>query len=211
MYRPVLAAALSGASIGQLSYWRRNPPVLEPEYRTSNKVLYSYRDVVALRSLAYLRQRNELSLQKIRVSIRNLRDLGKTEHLSEYRLVKSGNTVIVVDGDEAIDLLRKPGNSVLAELVHVFDAFEGRVGHVLPFQRPLPGVAVDPEIRGGFPVVEGTRVGYDQIAGLMSDNVPAERIADFFPSVNAEAARAAQKFADYVCRFESSAADRAAG
>lgn len=202
MYRPVLAAALSGASTGQLSYWRRNPPVLEPEYRTSNKVLYSYRDVVALRSLAYLRGRNQLSLQKIRVSIRNLRDLGKTEHLSQYKLVKSGNTVIVVDGDEAIDLLRQPGHTVIAELVDVFDEFEGRVGHVLPLQRPLPGVAVNPEVLGGFPAIEGTRVGYDQVAGLMADNVSADEISRFFPSVTAEAARAAQEFAAYVGKFD---------
>ena len=169
----------------------------------SNKVLqYSYRDVVALRSLAYLRQRDNLSLQKIRVSIRNLRRLGKEDHLSRYKLVKSGQTVVVVDGDEAIDLLRKPGHSLIAELVDVFEEFEGRVGQVLPFQHPVPGVAVDPEIRGGFPVIEGTRVGYDQIAGLMADDVPAEEISRFFPSVTAEAARAAQQFAAYVGKFE---------
>lgn len=202
MYKPVLAAALSGASLGQLRYWRKNPPVLEPEHRTPNRVLYSYRDVVALRSLAYLRQRNGLSLQKIRVSIRNLRELGMTEHLSSYKLIQSGRTVIVVDGDEAIDLLRAPGNSVIAELVDVFDAFDGRVGAVLPFQEPVPGVIVDPAVRSGMPVVAGTRVSYDQVAALMDDDVAAEDIRRFFPRVTAEAARAAHAFAGYVREYE---------
>jgi len=86
-------------------------------------------------------------------------------------------------------------------MVDVFGEFDGRVGHVLPFQRPVPGVVVDPGIRSGFPVIEGTRAGYDQVAGLMADNVPAEDIAGFFPSVNAEAARAAHRFANYVSKY----------
>ncbi|MDP4505801.1 MULTISPECIES: DUF433 domain-containing protein [unclassified Nonomuraea] len=197
----MLAAALSGASVGQLRHWRRRPPVFAPEYQMPQKVLYSYRDVVALRSIAYLREKDVTSLQSIRKSIKNLRALGKVEHLSEYKLVRSGNTIVLVDGDEAVDLLRQPGNVVLAGMVDVFGEFDGRVGRVLPFQRPVPGVVVDPEIRSGFPVIEGTRVGYDQVAGLMADDVPAEDIAGFFPSVNAEAARAANRFADYVSKY----------
>ncbi|MGP3963529.1 hypothetical protein ACTWPT_46930 [Nonomuraea sp. 3N208] len=95
------------------------------------------------------------SLQSIRKSIKNLRTLGKVEHQSQYKLVRSGSTIVLVDGEEAIDLLRQPGNIVLAGMADVFREFDGRVGHVLPFQQPVPGVVVDPEIRSGFPVVEG--------------------------------------------------------
>ncbi|GAA2842597.1 DUF433 domain-containing protein [Nonomuraea rubra] len=202
MYSTVLAAALSGASVGQLRYWRRQPPVFAPEYQTPHKVLYSYRDVVALRSITYLRQKDVTSLQDIRKSIKNLRAMGKIEHLSEYKLVRSGNTIVLVDGDEAIDLLRAPGNAMLADLVDIFGEFDGRMGRVLPFQQPVPGVVVDPEVLSGFPVVKGTRIGYDQVASLMDDDVPAEEISRFFPSVGAEAALAAQQFADYVRRFD---------
>ena len=127
MYGTVLAAALSGASVGQLRYWRRRPPVFAPEYQTPHKVLYSYRDVVALRWIVYLREKDVTSLQSIRRSIRNLRALGKIAHLSEYKLVRSGDTIVLVDGEEAIDLLRKPGNAMLAELVDIFGEFDGRV------------------------------------------------------------------------------------
>ena len=207
MYTCVLAAALSGATVGQLRHWRRQPPVFTPEYQTRHKVLYSYRDVVALRSIAFLRENDMTSMQSIRKSIRNLRALGKIEHLSEYKLVRSDSTIVLVDGDEAVDLLRQPGNIVLATMVDVFSEFNGRMGHVLPFQRPVPGLVVDPEVCSGFPVVEGTRVGYDQVAGLMADDVPAEDIAQFFPSVNAEAARAAKRFADYVSTYDAQGPD----
>ncbi|GAA2308690.1 hypothetical protein GCM10010149_68510 [Nonomuraea roseoviolacea subsp. roseoviolacea] len=202
MYGTVLAAALSGASVGQLRYWRRQPPVFAPEYHMPHKVLYSYRDVVALRSIVYLRENDVTSLQSIRKSIKNLRALGKIEHLSTYKLVRSGDTIVLVDEDGAVDLLRQPGNAMLADLVDIFGEFDGRMGRVLPFQRPVPGVVVDPEVLSGFPVVEGTRIGYDQVAGLMADDVPAEEISRFFPSVDAEAALAAQRFADYVRRFD---------
>ncbi|MDP4501046.1 DUF433 domain-containing protein [Nonomuraea turcica] len=203
MYSTVLAAALSGATVGQLKHWRRRPPVFAPEYQTPHKVLYSYRDVVALRSIVYLREKDTTSLQSIRKSIRNLRALGNIDHLSEYKLVRSGDTIVMVDGDEAIDLLRKPGNHMLAGMWDVFGEFEGRVGPVLPFLRPVPGVVLDPEVRSGFPIIEGTRVGYDQVADLMADDVPANEIARFFPSVTAEAARAAQRFAEYVSTYSN--------
>jgi uncharacterized protein (DUF433 family) len=158
---------------------------------------------VALRSIVYLRENDMKSLQSIRKSIKTLRSMGMVEHLSEYKLVRSGSSIVLVDGDEAIDLLRQPGSSMLAGMWDVFGEFDGRVGPVLPFQQPVPGVTVDPEIRSGFPVLKGTRIGYDQVAGLMADDVPAGDIARFFPSVTAEAARAAQRFAHYVSTYGS--------
>ena len=91
---------------------------------------------------------------------------------------------------------------MLAGLVDVFGEFDGRMGKVLPFQQPLPGVVIDPDILSGHPVIKGTRIGYDQVAALLADDVRPEDIALFFPSVTAEAALAAQRFADYVNKFD---------
>jgi len=72
-------------------------------------------------------------------------------------------------------------------------------GHeVLPLLRPVPGVAVDPEVRGGYPVVEGTRVPYDIVAGLVDDGLGPEEIAGFYPSVRSADVRGASEFAHYV-------------
>jgi len=70
-YIAPLAAVLSGASEGQLRYWRQShgdvPPLLTPEHGTRPRALYSYRDVLVARMFAYLRA--EVSLQMIRKAV----------------------------------------------------------------------------------------------------------------------------------------------
>lgn len=88
-YEPRMAAALSAATLNQLRHWRTVSPrgdvVLVPEIRVRPRVLYSFRDLLALRTCVYLRRR--VSLQRIRKAIGKLHDLGEVEHLSAYRLV----------------------------------------------------------------------------------------------------------------------------
>ena len=66
---------------------------------------------------------------------------------------------------------------------------------VVSLYRPTPGVAVDPQIRGGYPVIAGTRGPYDMVASLLEDGVTAEEVARFYPAVSATAARGALAFA----------------
>lgn len=99
-YAPKLAAALSGATIRQLAYWRKpgpdGRPILTPEHSASRPIDYSFRDVIALRTCVRLRQ--EASLQKIRRALDALRiDLGLREHLSSYQLVADGSTIYLAD------------------------------------------------------------------------------------------------------------------
>ena len=47
-------------------------------------------------------------------------------------------------------------------------------------------------------MIAGTRVPYDAVASLMREDVPAEKISDYYPAVSAEAARDALDFALYV-------------
>jgi uncharacterized protein (DUF433 family) len=196
-----MAAALSGATRRQLSHWRRDAgsgALLIPEISAEPpRVLYSFRDLVALRSCVFLRQK--VSLQKIRKAISNLRDLGEREHLSQYTLVSDGDTIVLLEGDEATDLVRKPGQRVLAVLSDVFEPFAVREGVVVPrLFRPRQRLEVDPGTRSGVPVVSGTRVPYDVVAGLVRDGVPPEKIKEYYPAVSAEAARDAADFALYV-------------
>ena len=69
---PALAAALSGATVNQLRHWRspRTGPLLVPEIATGPGVVYSFQDVLALRT--FVRLRENASLQKIRAAIGNL-------------------------------------------------------------------------------------------------------------------------------------------
>lgn len=200
-YPPKLTAALSGATIRQLSHWRssRAPAgaVLVPEISSGRPLLYSFRDVVALRTCVRLRQ--ETSLQKIRRALDTLReDLGLREHLSSYILVADEASIYFADSDHAVDLLRNRGNVVLHQLVDVLAPFYVQGRHVPALLQPRDHVEVDPAVRGGEPVISGTRIPYDDVAALLRDGVAAQDIGEFFPAVGPAAAQDALDFAEYV-------------
>ncbi|MGW1346520.1 DUF433 domain-containing protein [Kribbella sp. NPDC002412] len=205
-YRPRLAAALSGASLRQLAYWRRGSvsrdPILVPEV-SARPVLYSFRDVVALRTFVYLRS-ERISLQRIRRALDTLQDIGRVEHLSNYRLVAEGRSVVLVpEGDASpIDLVEHPGHHVTVVMSDVLRSFDVDERLTVPdLIRPRNYIAVDPEVRGGHPVVLGTRVPFDLVAGLVRDGVAYDEIAEYYPQVGALAAQDATDLADYVDRY----------
>ena len=204
-YPVKMAAALSGATVNQLRHWRsaRTGPLLVPEVATAPRVLYSFKDVLALRTCVRLRE--QTSLQKIRSAIQSLRDLGEADHLASYRLVsdKRGNIQLVSE-DEVVNLGSNPGQlQVVAVIGEVIESFAARAGVLVPpLLHPRPHLDVDPETQGGTPVIADTRVPYDAVADLMRDGVPAARIADYYPSVTAEAAEDALDFARYVDSYD---------
>lgn len=200
-YAPKLAAALSGATIRQLAYWRKpgpdGRPVLMPEYSTLRPIEYSFRDVIALRTCVRLRQ--EASLQKIRRALDALRmDLGLRDHLSSYRLVADGSSIYLADEDHAVDLVSQKGNLVIHEFVEVLAPFYVQGRQIPALLEPRKHVQIDPGVRGGEPIIAGTRVPYDEVAALLRDGVPAEEVGEFYPQVSPEAAEDALDFATYV-------------
>jgi uncharacterized protein (DUF433 family)/DNA-binding transcriptional MerR regulator len=204
-YATKMAAALSGATVNQLRHWRspRTGPLLAPEIAAAPRVIYSFQDVLALRT--FVRLRENASLQKIRAAIGNLRDIGEEDHLASYRLVSDkGGTIQLLTEDQAVNLGNKPGQLQLVAVIgDIIQPFAARAGVLVPhLLRPRPGLAVDPETQGGTPVITGTRVPYDAVASLMRDGVPAERIAEYYPAVSAAAASDALDFARYVDSYD---------
>lgn len=196
-YEPKLAAALSGISSKRLGYWRTTH-LLTPEVSARAPVLYSYRDLVALRTVAYLR--DSRSLQKIRRALQTMKNIGETEHLSTYRLEEQGRQGIVLVQDEgAVDLTDRPGQTLtVVKLGDVLQSFPLDGVDVPNLAHPRENISVDPGVRGGRPVIKGTRVPYELVAGLVRDGVDPDEIADFYPSITPASARDAVDFADYV-------------
>lgn len=191
-----LASKMSGATIGQLAYWRKEH-VLVPEVEsTKAPYLYSFRDIVALRTFAWLR--TDHSLQSIRRSLDTLRELDMVEHPSTYKLVKTGKRRIAVvpEGDHAIELADGAGQTTVGSLAQVFDEFTAsRNRRVDALLSPRRGVEVNPSRLGGWPTIRGTRVPFDLVAALISDgSVTPERVSDFYPGVSADDARDALDF-----------------
>jgi uncharacterized protein (DUF433 family) len=196
-----MTAALSGATLSQLKYWRRaDRPLLVPEYSARRPVLYSYFDLLAARVVSYLREQR--SLQKIRAAVENLRGLGMTEHLAKYDLVPQGRQGVAVverNGHTGLELVEKPGqHTFIVSLRAVIGPFETEWTRVPPLEHPRRRLDVNPAVRGGYPVVSGTRLDYDLIAGLVQDGVPPDEIKKYYPSVSAAAARDAASFAESV-------------
>jgi uncharacterized protein (DUF433 family)/DNA-binding transcriptional MerR regulator len=204
-YATKMAAALSGATVSQLRHWRgaRTGPLLSPELATAPRVLYSFRDVLALRT--FVRLRKDASLQRIRTAIGNLRIIGEIDHLAAYQLFSdSAGNIQLLNDDEAVSLGRNRGQLQLVAVIgDVIEPFAVRAGVLVPhLLHPRPGLSVDPESQGGTPVIAGTRVPYDTVAGLMRDGVTAGQIANYYPSVSADAAKDALDFARYVDSYD---------
>jgi uncharacterized protein (DUF433 family) len=204
-YPVPLAVALSGATVDQLAYWRRatpsHGPLLVPSAKRSGRYLYSWADVVALRSIVYLRQ--EKSLPRIRRAVQVLTELeaGEWEHLSRYRLVRTGDSILVVTPRGTIlDVDKHPGAALeevlLRDVLGAFDTEDGRQVPSLP--QPRPWLSVNPGVLGGYPVLAGTRVPYDVVASLAADGYDEAEIIELYPTIKRGAVDDARAFAKDV-------------
>lgn len=200
-----IASVLTGATVRQLAYWRRrtksSEPLLIPQGRRGGRYLYSWADVVALRSIVYLRQ--EKSLPRIRRAVGRLRRLEAEEwtHLSAYRLISTESTIVVkTPTGQLLDLEQQPG-TVLNEVLmsDVLASFTTSSGRSVPaLKRPRPRITVDPAVLGGYPVIAGTRVPFDVVAQLAEDDLEPAEITAIYPSVDPEAIDDATGFAEQV-------------
>lgn len=200
-YNVDLTVALTGASKSQLYQFNRSD-LLKPELSADRHegFLWSFRDLVALRSFINLRRNH--SLQSIRKAMSNLRDLNLTDHPSAYQLVSDGSSVFLLeDKDQATDLLRRKGQLVISSLEDIFKGFEhpSGKGKVVDFLAPRPNLEVNEGRLGGYPTIRGTRVAYDSVASLLADgSVSPEDVEDYYPGVSVEAALDAANFGTQV-------------
>jgi uncharacterized protein (DUF433 family)/DNA-binding transcriptional MerR regulator len=204
-YEPKMAAALSGATLRQLAHWRNasatGGAILVPEVSSERPLLYSFRDIMALRTCVKLRKYS--SLQKIRKALSQLREgLGETEHLSEYRLVSDQSTIYFVESEQAVDLVKQRGNLVIHQFIEVLDTYYHDGRQIPALLTPRKNLSIDPEVRGGEPVIAGTRIPSGEVAALLRDGISPANITRFYPGVSAAAARDAQDFADYVDSYQ---------
>jgi uncharacterized protein (DUF433 family) len=198
MFPTDLTAALTGASRAQLRRWNRID-LLTPEVADRPRLMYSFRDVVALRTV--VRLRSNTSLQKVRRAFNSLPTFDLTEHPSKYRFGTDGETIVVEDDDDnLIDLVRSPGQYHFVSLADVFAPFVNQRGeNVVDFLHPRERLEVRAARMGGWPTIVDTRIPYDTVADLVSTGeVPLDRVDYYYPGVDAEAAREALDFRNAV-------------
>lgn len=164
------------------------------------RLLYSFRDVVALRIVVRLRS-EAASLQKVRRAFANMPALDFTEHPSRYRFGTNGTTIVIADDDGNVtDLVRNPGQYQVHSLAEIFKPFMTNRGEaVVDFLRPRKRLEIRAGRMGGWPTIADIRIPYDTIAKLLADgDVVPEQVGYYYPEVDAEAARDARDFHAYV-------------
>lgn len=111
------ASKLTGVPYDRLDYWARSgflrPGVAGAKGRGSKR-LYSFRDLVALRTAKELREMG-VPLQTLRKVVNYLRRAKGLENpLAEARLVVSGSDILLLNAhEELVSVLRAPGQGVL--------------------------------------------------------------------------------------------------
>ena len=112
-YSGTKAATIVGITYRQLDYWARTDlvrPSLADASGSGSRRLYSYRDLLELRVIKSLLDAG-IKLESVRSAFAYLREHVETDIASAH-LVISGDQVLLCDGDELIDVMRK-GQGVL--------------------------------------------------------------------------------------------------
>lgn len=192
-----LTSVLTGLTESQLRNLRKKEIVV-PEVRKERPPLYSFRDLVALRSIARLRA--EHSAQGIAKAFKNLDLEDLTEHPSMYKFGAVDGTIVIDRDGQAMDLLRRPGNMMAYTFEEVTRAFSGWRGkEVVDFNKPHRNVEVSYGRLGGWPTIADTRVPFDTISDLVDmKTVFPEDVQDFYPTVSEQAAADAVDFSQIV-------------
>lgn len=108
------AAKIVGISYRQLDYWTRTgliEPSLAVAEGSGSRRSYSYEDLLQLRMVKTLLDAG-IGLPSVRKVFTYLRE-NVSGDITAAHVVISGDTVEVCDGDELIDVLRRPGQGVL--------------------------------------------------------------------------------------------------
>lgn len=120
------AAALAGLKYATLAYWDRSG-FLRPSVATARGAgkgrgrIYSFRDLVALRTAHELRKQG-ISLQSIRAVVKYLQGHGMESPLAEAKLIvppKSREVFVVRDPERLWSALREPGQGVMRMVVEI--------------------------------------------------------------------------------------------
>ena len=108
------AATIVGITYRQLDYWARTDlirPSLTDAAGSGSRRLYSYRDLLELRVIKSLLDAG-IKLESVRTAFEYLRTHLGTDIASAH-LVISGSDVILCDGEQLIDVMRRGGQRVL--------------------------------------------------------------------------------------------------
>lgn len=187
---------ITGLSKGRLRYWAKTnffaPSYVEDNPRLPYSRFYSFKDVVALRTLEMLRVQNNVPLQHLRKVAEKLSHLKDELWVSTTLFVENRKVVIVNPETGAQEevvsgqyLLGIPLSKIISDTKADVQTLNQRppeaIGHVSRRR----------DIARNAWVISGTRIAVDSIKRLNEDGYAVEQIIDEYPDLTIEDVEAA--------------------
>jgi uncharacterized protein (DUF433 family) len=184
-YTAERASALSGVPQSTIRWWARHD-VLIPSVSRSKVALWSYRDLLSMRVVYWLRQRktttegasiHRSSMKSVRHALAQLRNLALPLVDESGRVsvrVNGHGDIYIASADRAESLVGQLAHGDLIDLIAPFDTREGLHGPDLA--RPRPELRIVPGKLGGSPHVVHTRVETRALSALADDGLPVATI-----------------------------------
>jgi uncharacterized protein (DUF433 family) len=190
------AAALSGVPKSTVHYWARKG-YLVPSVSAERVKLWSFADLMALRTIYWLRQPKKAregydvprsKMRAVRKAVAYLRAMDLRlfeEDRSTVAVVRDGTVVINAPGKPLQtsegELLRRD----IIDIIAPFDTLEGSRGPDLRSPRPL--LRIVPRKLAGAPHIADTRVETQALHALAKRGFLADQIASLYPFLDPRA------------------------
>jgi uncharacterized protein (DUF433 family) len=201
-YTKAQAARLAHASERQISYWANTgiivPSILHDRTTRPHVYLYSFEDVVGLRTLSILRNHYHLSLQPLRKAGEEIRKLaGKPG--SELRFWIRGKELFCSDPDSGlvVSAAGTKQSTAKIELEEIASQVNQAVQRLIK-RNPADVGSVERNrtIQHNQPVFKGTRVPVYSVTNLLEAGYSTQAILEAFPSLFEGDVRVARHYVD---------------
>lgn len=186
-------AALSGVPRSTIHYWARND-ILVPSVSPTKVKLWSYADLMGLRTIYWLRQRKVTTdgwdvpastMPAVRRALDLLRrlDLGLwTEDGAPAVAVDPGGEIFLLTDEDEVESVR--GDRPLhRDLLHLIEPFATRTTLGPDLQSPRPNLRIVPGKLSGSPHIAHTRIETLTIASLRGRGFDSGRVERLYPNV----------------------------
>lgn len=190
-YSAERAAALSGVPRSTIHYWARHE-ILVPSISTSKVRLWSYTDLMGLRTISWLRHGKvgeggshipPSSMPAIRLALSMLKELDlelfTEDERPRVRVDPGGHLYIVPDsGPENLVGMRPLQPS---EMFDIIAPFETSITKAPDLHRPRPMLRIVPGKLSGSPHIAHTRIETIAVAALADRGFNSEQIERLYP------------------------------
>lgn len=185
------AAFVTGATVGRIRYWDRtgvlSPSLGSGRERSAYGRIYSFRDVVGLRTLVELRDRFRLPLQRLRLIGEHLRRHYETPW-SSLRFYVNGRDLFFRAPGSDVMVSALPAGQVAMEFVLELEAVASRTEAAAePLRRrkqsDIGEIVQNRYVLGNRPVLAGTRIPTKAVWDYHRAGYGTGRIIELYPKL----------------------------